>query len=129
MTWILRHTARAVDLAAAGLLAAAVVFAASVLGGDLLATVLGPLAFLLVYAALARVDGDRIYRLGNFAIESIAAPEPVTDAAHDDGKVVRLFEPRQLAIACPSGSGGGGGRGDARQALSDAFAELSRSLR
>jgi hypothetical protein len=89
--------------------------------------VLGPLAFLLVHAALAKVDGERIYRLGDFAVESIAAPEPVTDAAHDDGKVVRLFEPRQLAIACPSGSGVA--RGDARQALSDAFAELSRSLR
>ena len=127
MTWILRHTARAVDLAAAGLFAAAVVFAASVLGGDLLATVLGPLAFLLVHAALAKVDGERIYRLGDFPVEPIAAPEPVADAAHADGKVVRLFEPRHLAIACPSGSGGA--RGDARQALSDAFAELSRSLR
>jgi hypothetical protein len=128
MTWILRHAAKAVDLAAAGLFAAAVVFAASVLGGDLLATVLGPLAFLLVHAALAKVDGDPIYRLGDFGVESIAAPEPVVDAAHDDGKVVRLFEPRQLAVACPSG-GGGGARVDARQALSDAFAELSRSLR
>ena len=127
MTWILRHAAKAVDLAAAGLFAAAVVFAASVLGGNLLAAVLGPLAFLLVHAVLAKVDGDQIYRLGDFAVESIAAPEPVADAPHDDGKVVRLFEPRQLAIACPSG--GGGARGDARQALSDAFAELSRSLR
>ncbi len=127
MTWIFRHTASAVDLAAAGLFAAAVVFAATALGGDLLATVLGPLAFFLVHAALAKVDGSPIYRLGDFAVESIAAPEPLADAAHDDGKVVRLFEPRQLAIACPSG--GGGARGDARQALSDAFAELSRSLR
>jgi hypothetical protein len=127
MTWILRHAASAVDLAAAGLFAAAIVFAASVLGGDLPAAVLGPLAFLLVHAALAKVDGERIYRLGDFAVEPIAAPEPVADAARDDGKVVRLFEPRQLAIACPSGSGGV--RGDASQALSDAFAELSRSLR
>ncbi len=116
----------AVDIAAAAVLAASVAFSASALGSGLLAAILAPLAFLGAFAALGRFDRAQAGPVAAFAVQPIDPPQPA--AAADDGNVVRLFEPRQLAIARPSAAVNPGSD-DAGQALSEALAQLKRSLR
>ncbi len=136
MTWGRSDTGKAVDLAAAAVFAAAIGFASSMLASGLVASTIAPLALLLVYAGLRRVDDGGLVSLAAFELTPIDPPQDVAPDANDDDanedKVVRLFNPRQLAIARPSAASPGGvtdTRLDAGQALSDALAQLKRSLR
>ncbi len=136
MTWGRSDTGKAVDLAAAAVFAAAIGFASSMLASGLVASTIAPLALLLVYAGLRRVDDGGLVSLAAFELTPIDPPQDVAPDANDDDanedKVVRLFDPRQLAIARPSAASPGGvtdTRLDAGQALSDALAQLKRSLR
>jgi hypothetical protein len=108
-----KHMANAIDFAAAVVFAAAVAFAASSLSGGTLAALLAPTAFLLAFASLAQVDSDRPYRLPDFKLQPI-------EAQQDECHVVRQVEGR----AAPSE-----GSGDAAETLSNALAQLKRSLR
>ena len=121
-----QRVATAVDIGAAAILAAAVAFSTLMLAGGVFAAVLAPLAFIVAYAALGRLDGAQARPIAAFAIQPIDPPQP--SAAADDDNVVRLFEPRQLAIARPSAAVDPGSH-DAGQALSEALAQLKRSLR
>ena len=122
MRWTL-NGADAIDGAAACIFAAATAFAASALVGGLAACVAAP-AFVLVHAGLRRVGAEQLHRLPDFTLAPLDAPED----ARDD-RVVRLFDPRQLAIAQPAAPGEKGPTPDAAAALSEALAQLKRSLR
>lgn len=119
---------KAVDLSAAAIFAAAVAFASSALAGGTVAALIAPLAFVVVFFGLRRVDADPLHTLAEFALMPIDAPQPAEEETADK-KVVRLFDPRQLVIARPSAASPGGVPVDAGQALSDALAQLKRSLR
>ena len=124
----LQCAARAVDITAAAILGAAVAFAASSLASITLAAFLTPLAFASALAALRKLDHPVARPLASFEVQPIEPPQPV--AAEGDGdKVIRLFEPRQLAIARPSLAVGDRPSGDAGRALSEALSQLKRSLR
>ena len=127
MRWGPSDIGKAVDLAAGVVLAAAVAFASSMLASGLVGATLAPLAFIISYIGLRRIDDDRPVSLA-FEVTHIDAPEEAAQNA-DDEKVVRLFDPRQLAIARHSMARPGGPPEDAGQALSDALAQLKRSLR
>lgn len=128
MTWGYSDISKAVDLAAAAVFAAAVAFASSALASSLLAALFAPLAFVVAYGGLRRVDADPPHALAKFALTPIDALQPAAEDTADH-TVVRLFDPRQLAIARPSAASPGGVPEDAGQALSDALAQLKRSLR
>ena len=128
MNWRSGDIGKAVDLAAAAVFAAAVAFALSALASVLFAALAAPLALVAVYRGLGRVDADPPHALAQFALTPIEARQPAAGKTADD-RVVRLFEPRQLAIARPSAASPAGVPRDAGQALSDALAELKRSLR
>ena len=102
---------KAIDCAAAAVLAVAIAFAAFVMATAALAFVLAPIAFILAYAGLGRVDSQRVHRLVEFEVQ-----------AFDGDKVIRMFKRSAPRSADPA-------TGDAGQALSDALAELKRSLR
>jgi len=121
-----QRAAKAVDICAAAILAAAVAFSTWVLASGVSAAILAPIAFIVAYVALGRLDGAQPLPIAAFAIQPIDPPQP--SAAADDDNVVRLFEPRQLAIARPSAAVDPGSH-DAGQALSEALAQLKRSLR
>jgi hypothetical protein len=124
-----QHAARALDCAAAAILAAAVAYSASALAGGLLAAFLAAGAFAVAFAALARIKDDRRHELAGFTIAPIDPPAQVSSQEGDEN-VVRLFDPRQLAIARPLADNAGDASGnDAAQALSDALAQLKLSLR
>lgn len=121
--------ARAIDCAAAALFAAAAAFCGWAVAGGGLAALVAPVAFGLAFAGLTRIEAERLYPVAHFELGTIDPPQCADDAI-DDGRVVRLFDPRQLAIARPSGiSADNGVPPDASQALSDALAELKRALR
>jgi len=119
-------SARQVDGAAATVLAAAVGFAAVVLGSVPLAAVLAPLAFALATAVLGRVEGERVHRLAGFELEALDPPRSSV-AANGDDTVVRLFGP--ATGAHPGVNAAAKDAGDARKALSAALANVRRSLR
>lgn len=121
-------TGKAIDFAAAAAFAAGVAFAALVLAGGLVALLGAPTAFLLAFTGLRRIDADRGHALAAFALPPLDAPRDEPDETSDDN-VVRLFDPRQLAIARPLAATPGGVPEDAGQALSDALAQLKRALR
>jgi hypothetical protein len=121
------QTGKAIDFVAAGIFAGAVAFAAFALAGGVIAVALAPIAFLLAYSGLRRVGADRLHALADFELAPLDAPRPPTET--NDDKVVRLFGPQQLAIAGPSAVTPRGVHEDAGQALSDALAQLKRSLR
>ena len=127
MTWRLKDAGMAVDLAAAGMFAAATGFAASALLGGT-ATMLAAPAFVLALGGLRRVDSGSCHGLPDFALAPVETPGDLAVEPGDD-TVVRLFDPRQLAIARPSAQSEGRAGADAGQALSDALAQLKRSLR
>jgi hypothetical protein len=123
-----RQFERAVDLGAAGMFAAAVAVSASALATGLLAAVVGPAAFALAYSLLSRVDLRR-HELQASSVGLIAQPlrEP---EAMGDGKVVRLFDrPPPVTRPRAADAAAHDGGQDAGQALSDALAQLKRSLR
>ena len=128
MTLEFKLGAQAVDGVAAAVLAVAVAFAAGALGTLALAALLAPPSFVLAYALLARVADQRVHRLAAFELQGLDPPRPSPEAV-DDGKVVDLFGPRQPAIARSAPTADVGVGGDAGRALSEALAELSRSLR
>lgn len=128
MTRVASSIGKAVDLAAAAVFAAAVAFALSALASGALAALTAPLAFIAVYLGLGRVSAGPLHAFAPFVLVPIDAPQPAAGEAADDN-VVRLFDPRQVAIARPSAASRGGVPEDAGQALSDALAQLKRSLR
>ena len=131
MRWAHRYAATALDGFAAGSLACAVAFAAAALASGLVAALLAPVALFVAFAGLRRIDAVQPRCLAAFELTTIEAPQDEAEDLHDDN-VVRLFDPRQLAIARPSAASPGGvtdTRLDAGQALSDALAQLKRSLR
>ena len=128
MKWGSSDTGKAIDLAAAAIFAAAVAFASAMTANGLAAAALAPLALLLAYAGLRQVDAGRQVDVAAFELAPIDSPYDSAAEANDD-KVVRLFDPRQLAIARPSTASPGGAPEDAGQALSDALSQLKRSLR
>ena len=100
MRWGPNDAGKALDLAAAGMFAAATGFAASALLGWTAGMLAAP-AFVLAYGGLRRVDSGRRYALSDFALRPVEAPRgPSAQIAPDAG-----------------------------QALSDALAGLKRSLR
>ena len=125
------------DIAAAALFAAAVAFAVGAVGlnaGLAIAAAAG--AALLVYGVLRNVSaGERSYSLPAFEL----APLELINESGDElllddelpvvepgARVIRLFDPRRMpASADPSN----GVHPDASQALTEALAELRRSLR
>ena len=122
MRWQFKLGARALDGAAAAVLAGAVGFAAFDLGAAMLAFFLAPIAFVATCVVLGRVDGEPLHRLAGFELQALDAPR-VTESARaaGDDKVVFLFERSAPAGAVAAGD-------DAGQALSDAFARLKKSL-
>ena len=128
MNWPASNISKAVDVAAAAIFTAAVAFALLALASGPVAALVAPLAFLAVYSSLRRMDAEPLHSLAEFALTPIDAPQPVAEETAYDN-VVRLFDPRQLAIARPSAASPGGVPRDAGQALSDALAQLKRSLR
>ena len=127
---------RAVDFAAAAVLASAVGFAVwTVAGGNGPATAAGAApAFLLAYAILRRLPPDeRTFALPDFVLtEFESVPEREGDelllddklgSVEPDARVVRLFDPGQAFTRKPAAAP------DASEALSEALAELRRSLR
>ena len=127
---------RAVDVAAATVFAAAVGFAAWALAatnGPATAAGAAP-AFLLAYAILRRLPPDeRIYALPGFELP-VFEPVPeregdelllddMLDCVEPDARVVRLFDPAQAFTGKPVAAP------DASEALSEALAQLRRSLR
>ena len=119
------QTGKAIDLAAAGMLAAAVAFAAFALGGSLVALLGASTAFLVAYTALQRIDAGRAHAFADFEL-LLDPPQPITET--NDDKVVQLFGPQRLATARPPAACPRGVPEDAGQALSDALAQLKRSL-
>jgi hypothetical protein len=122
-----RQFERAVDLGAAGMFAAAVAVSASALATGLLAAVVAPVGFALVYSILSRVDLRR-HELQASNIGPIAQPLDEPEAT-EDGKVVRLFDRSPVARPRAADAAAHDGGQDAGQALSDALAQLKRSLR
>ena len=116
------------DCAAAAVFAAAVAYSASALASILAAALLGPAAFALAFAGLQRIKDEQLHDLALFDVEPIDPPGEVAEHT-DDENVVRLFDPRQVAIARPSATPASESPKDAGQALSDALADLKRSLR
>jgi hypothetical protein len=129
MAFGIRVSATAIDCAAAAAFAAAVAFAAFVTMTTGLAALLGPLAFALAYAGLKRADGERPHRVAEFELEGFDWPPCSAAAMSEDDNVVCLFGPGQLAMARSAEGSAKGDAGDAGTALSDALAELRRSLR
>jgi hypothetical protein len=142
MDWVPKEAAAewAVDAGAAAIFAAAVGFAmwAVVAAGPANVGAIGAVAFLLVGTALRQVPVEEpSYVLPNFQpapIEAVAGRPPETAgelllddrliAVEPDARVVRLFDPSRM----PSVDDSSAAAPDASQALSDALAQLRRSL-
>ena len=129
----------AVDVGAAAIFAAAAGFAAWAVAaaGPASVAAMAALAFLLVCAALRRVPAEEpSYALPHFQLAPIEpagrqpeiADELLLDdrltAVEPDARVVQLFDPSRT----PSVDGSRSAAPDASQALSDALAQLRRSL-
>lgn len=149
---------KAVDVAAAAIFAAAVAFAVPTLapGFDPATPLAAAAAFLLAYAGLRHVPKDeRNYALPAIRPAPIERVREVQAETRDelllhdrlasvdpDARVVRLFDPSRMAGASSPGSSKAGASigkqrhssrsipapPDASQALSNALAELRRSL-
>jgi hypothetical protein len=128
MRWARSDIGKAVDLAAAAVLAAAVAFASFMVGSALVGATLAPLALIVAYVGLTCIDDGGRIALADFQVTHIDARQEAAQDPNDE-KVVQLFDPRQVAIARPSTASPGGVPEDAGQALSDALAQLKRSLR
>ena len=128
---------KAVDIAAAAVFAAAVGFAAGAAALGAVPTIGAAVAASCVaFTVLRNVSiGDRTYDLPAFEPAPLevghkAADELVLDdvleSAPPDARVIRLFDPRLESerVAPPNSS-----QPDASQALTEALAELRRSLR
>ena len=125
---------QAVDVAAAALFAGAVAFAAGAAELSAAPTILAAAtASALIYTVLRNLPvGEHCYELSAFELAplKLVDDELLLDDALDkvepDGRVVRLFDPRQMPGAVtPSSSN----HPDASQALTKALDELRRSLR
>src|SRR5687767_2866973 len=128
---------RAADVAAAAVLATAVGFAAGAAGLGAVPTIFAAVAASLgAFTVLRNVStGHRIYDLPAFEplpleLAQEAGEELVLDDALEvvrpDARVVRLFDP---ALESRSAARSGSAPPDAAQALTEALAELRRSLR
>lgn len=143
MNWASKDDAAewAIDVAAAAIFAAAVAFAAWTLAGTAapVPAVAAASAFLLAYAALRKLPADNpSYVLPAFEPAPIElaqeAPNSSTELLLDDrltrvepnARVVQLFDPRQGPAASDRPNSV---PADASAALSEALAELRRSLR
>ena len=144
MRWGHEQAGRAVDLAAAGVLAGAAGFAAAALASGAAAALIASAALACAYAGLRRIADDRPFALASFepapldpvALDPAAPDWTAAGPQPGDETVVRLFDPRQVHIARPSAGSSdfappvpGQASGDAGQALSDALADLKRKLR
>ena len=143
MKWRREQAGKAVDLAAASVLAGAAGFAAAVLASGsapaLLAALPASAAFALAYGGLRLIADNRPFALAHFdpvTFDPPALDVPAAAVQPGDETVVRLFDPRQLHIARPSAGSpdfappvAGRAPDTAGQALSDALADLKRSLR
>jgi len=143
MDWASKDDAAewAIDVAAAAVFAASVAFAAWALAaeaGPVIAVAAAP-AFLLVYAVLRRLPAEeRSFVLPDFAPAPIRLAEEAQELGTElllddrltrvepDARVVQLFGPRQGLRASDHSSSV---PADASEALSEALAELRRSLR
>lgn len=119
---------KAVDLAAAAIFAGAAGFAASALLGGWAILFASSAAFVLAFVGLRRVDADCAPGLPHFALSPVDAVDDQADEPGDD-RVVCLFGPRRHVIAGSFAESEGTTSPDAGAALSDALAELKRSLR
>ena len=130
MSRVINHAETAVDCTAAAVLSAAVAFACVSLHAEALAVVVAPLAFGAAFAGLRRIDAGGVnYPQMRFAPAALDLPSGPSAEIHSSSDVVRLFNPRQLAIARASGLDAAGEPADASQALSDALAQVRRALR
>ena len=125
MAWRYKFGARALDGVAAAILAAAVGYAVTQLAAVALVAVMTPPLFILVYAMLRQVEDEPLHRLAEFELQAIDSLRPSSAVKNDDKTVVRLFEQPDPTSAAPAAEAAG----DAGQALSEALAALSRSLR
>jgi hypothetical protein len=125
MAWRYKFGARALDGVAAAILAAAVGYAVIELAAVALAVVMTPPLFILVYAMLRQVEDEPLHRLAEFELQAIDSPRPASAVKNDDKTVVRLFD-RSVSTSAARAVETGGNAG---QALSEALAALSRSLR
>lgn len=130
---------RAVDAAAAAIFAAAAGFALSAMGsGAGTAAVAAAAAFLIARFGLGRVPpSERTFAVPAFALEAIAPTEARGDAAEEliledelaevgpHARVVQLFGASQSQ---PPSNHSNPAPPDASQALSEALAELRRSM-
>lgn len=120
---------RALDGAAAAILAAAVGFAATAAGSVVVAVPLTLLVFVLAFAVLGQVADEPVHRLARFELQTFDCRPSPGPAAAGDPKVVCLFgHDRPASTVSGSGSNDGAAPGDARRALSEALAALRRSL-
>lgn len=131
MRWIIhpRHAGLAIDIAAAATLAAAVGFAIGVGTADTsLACSAATIAFILAVASLGRVDAGGADR--DLCVDGRVSAEPRPAAR---GQILQFPGASRKAVR-PSLAQSESGRSeavapDASQALSNALAELRRSLR
>lgn len=142
MDWASKQDAAewAIDVAAAAIFAASVAFAAWTLAAEArpIVAVAAALAYLLARAVLRRIPAEEpSYVLPEFApapIELAEEPETGGELLLDDrltrvepnARVVQLFGPRRTP---PASDGLSSMPADASEALSEALAELRRSLR
>lgn len=142
MDWASKDDAAewAIDVAAAAIFAAAAAFAAwawAADAGPVIAVTAAP-AFLLAYAVLRRLPAEeRSYALPAFALAPIELSEEARELGTElllddrltrvepDARVVELFDPRPGSTASDQSSP----VPDASGALSEALAELRRTLR
>ncbi len=139
MEWASEDNAveKVVDIAASATFAAAVGFAAGMLGLGAMPTIFAAVAASCVaFTVLRKVSiGNRDYDLPEFEpvpLEAAYKPvdelvlDDVLESAGPDARVIRLFDPaRESELAARAN----GPQPDASQALTDALAELRRILR
>lgn len=138
MEWASEDNAveKTADIAASALFAAAVGFAAGTVGLGALPTIFAAVvASCVAFSVLRKVPvGNRDYELP--ALEPVPLEFPkavdelvlddVLESAAPDARVIRLFDPaRESELAARAN----GPQPDASQALTEALAELRRSLR
>jgi hypothetical protein len=136
MTLKFKLAARALDGAAAAILAAAVAYAVTVLAAVELAAAMTPPLFFLVYAVLRQIEDAPVHRLAEFQLQALDLPRPAPIAVDGDGTVVHLFEQTAPADGRSATSPDDGApdravrdTGDAGRALSEALAALKSTLR
>lgn len=138
MEWASEDNAveKTADIAASALFAAAVGFAAGTVGLGALPTIFAAVvASCVAFSVLRKVPvGNRDYDLTAFEPVPLEFPkavdelvlDDVLESAAPDARVIRLFDPaRESELAARAN----GPQPDASQALTEALAELRRSLR